>query len=203
MQEVLSSPTPEVRRSSPRPMTPLSSTTNRPPMTPISLAGTIDTGAPEDQGITSAEQTLERATSAESAPSLLSPPAASKRNPEIFLTLPNADGIPDLENPVAASQLRDSSLSAFFALVSQRSGISLGELNSLTFRLSFPSYNEMHVSKDNSDEQWEKLKGNIKRYFKYTRMKDGHKTDFEVFVDIGDDSGVAKKEKDSEETGGL
>jgi hypothetical protein len=136
-----------------------------------------------------------------SPPPLFSPlPIRSGSHPEIFLTLQDKNKRYDVDNPVPASRLSDSSLSNFLGLVAQRSNIPFHDITCLTFSLIFAENSisdiDKVVHKDN-EEEWEGLKEKIRRSYLICKRKNvmKNKKTFEILVDIGD----AKASSDEEE----
>ncbi|KAF4636025.1 hypothetical protein G7Y89_g2077 [Cudoniella acicularis] len=132
------------------------------------------------------------------------PPSGSARRHEIFLTFPDKNLNYDIDNPISASKLRDSSLSDFLVLISEHSGIPSSSITCLTFTFVFASRFVGNVKdvvyKDASEQTWIDLKTKIKRLFRIVRSRDPREDSFEVLVDIGDTREVLCEEVD---TGGV
>lgn len=102
----------------------------------------------------------------------------------------------DIDNPVPASRLRESSLLDFFQLVAHRSGVALDSFDCITFRYKFICLQTEVIYKDDSDERWEKLKDDMKQRHRICGIRFPDKTDFDVLVDPGNTTIVKVKEED-------
>jgi hypothetical protein len=132
--------------------------------------------------------------------SLPSTLTTSSRNPEICLNFQSPAGNYNLNRSVPASCLRASSLSAFFELFSERSGVSIDSLNCLTFRYSFVGKDVEVIQRDSSQDEWERLKNHMRRRLRFSRERDPRRKEFDIWVDAGDTRNVMEREED---LGGL
>jgi hypothetical protein len=101
----------------------------------------------------------------------------------------NSNGTWDLDNKYpASSYLGFLDLGAFFAFFSQRSGVALAELEYLTFKLIFGDHSQQIevINKNGGEEEWEKLKGKIRKFFKFVKNGSPRESEFDIWVEIGD-----------------
>ena len=131
------------------------------------------------------------------------PPTTPRHsNQEISLTLQNSNGTWDLETRYAASSyLRKLDLAAFFAFFSQRSGVPLADLDYLTFKLMFGDLREHlpqieTINKHSGEQEWEKLKSKIGKFFKFVRSWSPRGSEFDIWVEIGDKKEVLQEENE-------
>ncbi|KAM3068446.1 hypothetical protein ACMFMG_009585 [Clarireedia jacksonii] len=105
---------------------------------------------------------------------------------DIILILHNKSGTLDFETPVPFHVFRNTTISAFFTLYSQRSGVKLEWLEKLTFTVVFANHLTFTMSRDEDEKGWRRLKKRIGSLFLMIKERKPNETDFEVWVDAGE-----------------
>jgi hypothetical protein len=105
---------------------------------------------------------------------------------DIIFILHNKSSTLDFESPIPFHVFRNTTVSAFFTLYSQRSGIALENLEKLTFTVVFTNHLTFTMSRDEDDRSWRRLKKRIGSLYLLTRERRPNETDFEVWVDAGE-----------------
>ncbi|CZR58534.1 uncharacterized protein PAC_08426 [Phialocephala subalpina] len=105
----------------------------------------------------------------------------------------------DLENPVPATILRDSSVQQFFEIFSRRSGITLADLKFLRFIHNIQGRKMNFISRQCNAEEWEKFKEGLRDRVSVSKQDNEKKTKFRILIAAGNDDG----EEGGEDLGGL
>ena len=113
-------------------------------------------------------------------------PAAKPIPQRLFLIIQKSDFKFDIRNPISSAQLRDSSVSEFFELYSQNSGVPLEALNSLKFWFTFARGKDTAVVHKGDEEAWRELRELATTLFPIERERHPDQVDFKIVVEIED-----------------
>ncbi|KAF8859701.1 hypothetical protein BDZ45DRAFT_688990 [Acephala macrosclerotiorum] len=116
------------------------------------------------------------------------PPKKVTRPVTIFIFIKTVAGTYDLENPVPATVLRDSSVQQFFEVFARRSGIPADEIKSLKFNHKFQGRKVDVIPRWYSAEEWEKFKKDLRERVSVTKQENENKTKFRILVSAGNDT---------------
>jgi hypothetical protein len=106
---------------------------------------------------------------------------ASQEPPKIKLFLQKTDGEIDFQNPLPSTKFKDTTVPKFFAMFSERAGLDVGLLESLTFVVVFAKEN-LEVKRSDDEKMWFNLKRRIKHLLKEATRGRPPGGEFEVWV---------------------
>jgi hypothetical protein len=101
---------------------------------------------------------------------------------KVILIFQNSTGAIDFQSPVPLCMLRASTLQQFFHQYSQRSGISIEQISTLTFNIVFARNESFELHSWDSADHWRDLKVEIKRLLDDTQAAKHGLNEFKIWV---------------------
>jgi len=102
--------------------------------------------------------------------------------PTLFLIVEKAEGALNAEHPLGEIDMRDSTLAEFFEKVTSRRVRPEESFVRLRFVQRWGAKASFGIDRNASEEEWKKLRADIRRNFQFQSEKKVAKTRFEVYV---------------------